>query len=123
MAIEFSRYQPQAATPTDFPKVTERSSLGGAVTKFSARQIEGRYIVGNTAEETRERYVACCSLLSDLIIYCDKKRAQDSAWSTDALLERVENGLKGSPQLELTHSELKWVLRELSIQLHGLKQA
>lgn len=114
MTPEFSKYQPLTSTPVEFPRTTEHGAVSGAATKFLARYVDGRYLVGDTQDETRERYVACCSLVSDLIAYCQKKQTQDAA----ALHKRVTEGLKNSPHLELTSNELDWVLRELSIHLH-----
>lgn len=79
-----------------------QAALGGAVAKFSAREIDGKYVVGNTDAEHRERYLACCSLVSDLIAYCKRKRQLDASWTPSALHNRVTEGLKNSPQLELT---------------------
>lgn len=117
MTPEFSEYQPQPLIPADFPRVTEQGAVGGAVTKFIARKIDGKYVVGDTHSEHRERYVACCSLVSDLIAYCRKKQAQDSSWTAEALHHRVTEGLKNSPELELTPAEFQWVMRELSNQM------
>lgn len=114
MTREFSEYQPQADIPQNFPRVTERGAVGGAVTKFIARTIDRKYVVGDTHSEHRERYVACCSLVSDLIAYCRKKQAQDAAWTPSAMHKRVTEGLLNSPQLVLTPGEFDWVLRELS---------
>lgn len=114
MTPEFSEYKPQPETPQDFPRVTERGSVGGAVTKFVAREIGGTYLVGDTHSEHRERYLACCSLISDLIVYCRKKQAQDSSWTAEALHHRVTDGLKNSPELGLTSAEFRWVMYELS---------
>ena len=82
---------------------------------------EWRHLSGNTSDvlsdthsEHRERYVACCSLVSDLMAYCKKKQAQDAAWTPSALHKRVTEGLKNSPELELTPAEFQWVMRELS---------
>ncbi|ANY61061.1 hypothetical protein MA05_01835 [Comamonas aquatica] len=94
--------------------MTEQGAVGGAVTKFIARNIDGKYLVGDTHSEHRERYVACCSLVSDLMAYCKKKQAQDAAWTPSALHKRVTEGLKNSPELELTPAEFQWVMRELS---------
>ena len=118
MTPEFSEYPPKATIPEGFPRSAERGAAGGAATKFLARHIDEKYIVGDTPAEHRERYIACCSLVSDLIAYCQKKKMQDAAWTPHALHKRVTEGLKNSPQLELTSNELDWVLRELSIHLH-----
>jgi len=113
MLPEFSEYQPQELIPKDFPKRTETAALGGAVAKFSAREI-----VGNTDAEHRERYLACCSLVSDLIAYCKRKRQLDASWTPSALHNRVTEGLKNSPQLGLTKGEFDWVLSELSLVMN-----
>lgn len=113
MTPEFSEYQPQPEIPADFPRVTEQGAVGGAVTKFIARNIDGKYVVGDTHSEHRERYVACCSLVSDLIAYCKKKQAQDAVWTPSALHKRVTEGLKNSPELGLTSAEFRWVMHEL----------
>lgn len=54
MSPEFSEYQPQELIPKDFSKITEIAALGGAVAKFSAREIDGKYVVGNTDAEHRD---------------------------------------------------------------------
>lgn len=115
MSPEFSEYQPQELIPKDFSKITEIAALGGAVAKFSAREIDGKYVVGNTDAEHRERYLACCSLVSDLIAYCKRKRQLDASWTPSALHNRVTEGLKNSPQLELTTGEFDLVVSELSL--------
>ena len=122
MTTEFSQYQPLASTPAEFPRTTERGAVGGAATKFNARYVDGRYLVGDTPDETRERYIACCSLVSDLIAYCHRKQKQAS-WTGDALLEKVEDGLKHSPQLELTQAERQWVMHELAIRMRWKSQS
>lgn len=118
MTPEFSEYQPQATIPKDFPRSAERGAAGGAAIKFLSRCIDGKYIVGDTSAEHRERYIACCSLVSDLIAYCQTKQKQDAVWTPQALYNRVSEGLKDSPQLELAPKEFNWVLRELSIHMH-----
>ena len=114
MTREFSEYQPQATIPKDFPRSAERGASGGAATKFLARYMDGKYVVGDTPAEHQERYLACCSLVSDLIAYSRRKQKQDVTWTAQSLRQRVIEGLKQSPQLELTGQELAWVLRELS---------
>lgn len=118
MTPEFSEYHPQASIPEDFPRTTERGAAGGATTKYLARRIDGKYVVGDTPAEHRERYIACCSLVSDLIAYCQKKQKQDAAWTSQAMHQQVTEGLKGSPHLQLTRPELDWILRELSMHMH-----
>ena len=66
---EFSEYQPKTPTSENFPKRNELAALNGNVPKFSARLINGRYVVGVTAEEHREHYRDCCTLVADLIAY------------------------------------------------------
>lgn len=61
------------------------------------------------------RYLACCSLVSDLIAYCKRKRQLDASWTPSALHNRVTEGLKNSPQLELTTGEFDLVVSELSL--------
>lgn len=110
---EFSEYQPKTPTPGDFPKRNELAALNGNVQKFSARLINGRYTVGATAEEHRERYLDCCSLVADLITYCHRKQAADVKWTPEALHERIKQGLENTQELDLTVAELQWVLVEL----------
>ena len=118
MTSEFNEYQPQATIPENFPRNVEYGAVSGANIKCLARCIAGKYVVGDTPAEHQERYLACCSLVSDLIAYCRKKQMQDATWTAQALHQRVTEGLKDSPQLELTRQELDWVLRELSIHMH-----
>lgn len=114
---EFSEYQPKTSTPADFPRRSECAALSGAVTKFSARVLDGKYFVGASEEEHRERYLDCCSLLSDLIYYSRRKQKTDVLWTAEALQQRVKLGLESSPELELTQSELWWILQQLSTHM------
>lgn len=122
MNTEFSEYQPLDSMPLDFPRATERGAVGGAATKFIAREIEGKFLVGDTQEETCERYLACCSLVSDLISYCKRKQRQDVSLSEGFLQRRVIEGLQATPQLELTAGEHQWVMSQL-IRCMGWRNA
>lgn len=114
---EFSEYQPKTPTPEDFPKRNEIAALNGNVPKFSARLINGRYVVGVTAEEHREHYRDCCALVADLIAYCHRKQAADVKWTPEALHERIKKGLENTQELDLTEPELQWVLAELGLAM------
>ena len=122
MTPEFSEVQPAPQTPADFPRRIETGAIAGAAHKYIARDIDGKFLVGDTQEEAYERYVSCCSLVSDLIAYCYRKQKQAS-WTGDALFEKVERGLKDSPQLELTQAELQWVMHELAIHMRWKSQS
>ncbi len=121
MNTEFSEYQPVDSTPLDFPRATERGVVAGAAQKYIARQIDGKFIVGDTEEEAYERYLACCSLVSDLISYCKRKQRQDASLSEAFLQQRVIAGLRATPQLELTAGEHQWVMSQL-IRCMGWRQ-
>lgn len=114
---KFSKYQPKTPTPGDFPKRNELAALNGNIQKFSARLINGRYVVGVTAEEHRERYLDCCALVADLIVYCHRKQAADVKWTAEALQQRIYQGLENTKELDLTGPELQWVLIELGLAM------
>lgn len=102
--------------PADFPRPCS-GAVPGAALKFLAEKHDGRYVVGVTEEELRQRYSGCLELLSDLLAYCARKRNEQPDLSNPDLYARVERGLMASTELGTTPAENRWVLRQLCLKL------
>ncbi len=62
--------------PDDFPRHPFPASLPGAQPKFSARLIDGRYVVGPTEDELIARFLMCSDLVDQLTSYTERKRLE-----------------------------------------------
>lgn len=100
--------------PADFPR-EESGALPGGATKYIAKQVGGRYVVGLTEEELCQRYEGCRELLRDLVAYCERKQRELPTLSASELYSRVEQGLLANTDVGTTSAENKWVLRKLCL--------
>jgi len=99
------------AVPEDFPWEPWPALLAGAQPKFAGRLIDGKFIVGLTAEERAERYLMCQDLVDQLVSYCQRKASEHPDSTRDALLAGVEKGIRGK-QVEwgLGWPEVDWIV-------------
>lgn len=102
--------------PASFPRDSWPASLAGAQPKFSARLINGKYIVGLTNEERLERYLLCADLLEQMAAYSRRKRAQSPDEPLQDFLQRLEVAVRGK-NWEVSPIEITWVLAQLKEQL------
>jgi hypothetical protein len=100
------------AVPDDFPHDPFPSGLSGTQPKFSARLIEGRYVVGLTSEERVQRYLGCLDLVDQLTAYVHKKLAQKPDLTLTAVLDNLASRI---PQQgwDLGRPELVWIEKHL----------
>lgn len=104
--------------PEDFPWNPFPASLAGSQMKFSARQIDGKYVVGLTAAERRERYTVCLDLLDQLSDYTNRKRQQHSDLPLEQLIHQIDVGIRAKG-LELGQVEFDWIMRRLRDKFLG----
>lgn len=105
-------------TPADFPRLTEHGWPSGAATKYVA-SFDGQHYSAVVAEqELYERYLGCCDLLDDLVLYCKQKMAAHAELNESALHQRVVDGLRNTPQVGITPAELDWVMHELAMVMN-----
>ena len=98
--------------PDDFPRDPFPAAVPGAQQKFVARKINGRYVVGLTQEERRERYVACLDLVEQLTVYTEKKHRQKPELTITELLDVFDRDIR-LKDWGLSGVELDWVMKEL----------
>lgn len=64
----------EQTVPPDFLSETTLSAVPSAQSKFLARLIDGKYVLGSTEAEVHERYLMCQDLAEQLIAYCQHRR-------------------------------------------------
>lgn len=100
--------------PADFPRSTQSGVLPGAAPKLLARLIEGRYVVGLTAQELAVRYEGCLDLVEQLQKAAGQFAARNPAWTSVELCERLRRGIKHEQhRWQLSPAEAGWVWVEL----------
>lgn len=98
--------------PDDFPRDPFPAALSGSQPEFSARLIDGRYVVGLTQEERKKRYLACMDLVGQLTAYVNRKHAQKPDLTMSAILGNVA-GRIAHQGWELGSVELSWIMKQL----------
>lgn len=103
---------PGVVVPDDYPRDPYPSGLGGAQPKFSARLIDGRYVVGPTEEELKERYLFCASWVETLVEYFPNKRLRRPDMSVEDVMQYIHAGIR-SERGDLGEAELDWIMAKL----------
>lgn len=102
--------------PDSFPLDPWPAALSGAQPKFSARLIDGKYVVGLTDAERLERYELCEDLYLQLVAYCKRKQNERPDEPLNALLRKVENSVKAKGW-DISPIELAWVMERVRKRL------
>lgn len=98
--------------PSDSPRDSFFAALSGSQAEFSARLIDGRYVVGLAQEERKERYRACMDLADQLTGYVNRELAQKPALTMPARLDNI-SGQIAHPGWELGSVALDWIMKQL----------
>lgn len=102
----------RSKVPDDFPSDLFPSALAGSQTKFSARLIDNKFVVGLTPEERSQHYLQCLDVLNQLIAYTQRKLNQKPqvprAEILDDIVKRIP--LQG---WDLSTPELAWIAQQL----------
>lgn len=106
----------------DFPRHPFPASLSGAQLKFSARLIDGRYVVGPTNDELRARFLMCNDLVEQLTGYLERKRRERTDFTLVALLDQVDLGIRRKGW-EIDKLEFDWIMKQLRAKFLGGEQA
>lgn len=104
--------------PGSFPKGDVPFALPGSQPKLSARLIDGKYVVGMTPGEIRERYEVCLDLVGQLITYGMRKRIELPELSLEDLVERIGKGVVNKGW-GFSPTEVAWMKAEV---LQALKE-
>ena len=104
--------------PDEFPRDPFPAAVPGEQLKFVAREIDGRFVVGLTAEERRERYRACLDLVEQLTPYTEKKHRQRPELTMAELLDVFDRDIR-LRDWGLADVELNWVIKQLRVRFLG----
>jgi hypothetical protein len=102
----------RSVVPDDFPSDPFPAALAGTQTKFAARLINCKYVVGLTPEERSQRHLECLDLVNQLSAYIQRKREQKPEVPLPDILDNVVNRipLQG---WNLGIQELEWIAKQL----------
>ena len=109
---ETSNTEAALPIPEDFPRDPFPAALSGSQLKFAARLIDGRYVVGLTEQERRERYEVCLDLVEQMKAYTDKKHLQLPDLSMEQLLDQIDRSIR-LKDWGLSSVEFDWIMKEL----------
>lgn len=100
--------------PEDFPRGDIAATIPGAQPKFIARKIDGRYVVGLTEEERRERWEYCEDLAQQLTARTLRKHAAGLISDFDAFYKETEQRVRGQGW-DLSNEEVIWLMKRTQI--------
>lgn len=101
--------------PDDFPRDVTPASLAGRQMKLAGRLIDGKFVVGLTAEERYERWEVCEDLAQQLVAVAHKDAAKFPQHSLEVTLRRVRRGIEGKGWLSVVEAD--WLMARLRILL------
>ena len=101
--------------PADFPWHPTPASLSGSQPKLAGRMIDGKFVVGLTAEERRVRWDMCEDLAQQLVPKALKDAAKYPQHSHDVTLGRMRRAIEGKQWTE--GSETDWLMERLRVLL------
>lgn len=98
--------------PDDFPRDPFPAALSGAQPKFSARLIDGKYVVGLTPEERAERYLGCLDLVDQLTAYVKRKVIEKPDHTQAEILDNLAARMPHQGW-DVGRTELDWMEKHL----------
>lgn len=96
--------------PDDFPRSLPDTTLPGAQVKFTARMIDGRFVVGMTKEELSQRWIYCEDLAQQLAERTRRKKAAGLVPDLDAFYRETEHRVRGQGW-DLSNDEVIWLMK------------
>jgi hypothetical protein len=101
--------------PDDFPWNPTPALLSGTQPKLAGRLIDGRFVVGLTAEERYIRWDMCEDLAQQLVPKTLKDAAKFPQNSRDATLKRMRRAIEGKQWTERVETD--WLMERLRVLL------
>lgn len=99
-----------STVPADFPRGGEAGSVSGAQPKLLARVIDGKYVVGLTAEELHARWFFCEDLAIQFAARTTRKLAEGKVPDLDAFYRDTERRIRAQPW-GLSEEEIQWLMK------------
>ncbi|GAB7545555.1 hypothetical protein [Cupriavidus sp. 8B] len=103
--------------PADFPRIKIPAVVTGAQPKICVREIDGRYVAGQSEEERFERWDICEDLAQQLLPVAKKDEAKRPEHSREKTLRRVR--ISVSHEGWCSEEELDWLIGRLGALLQG----
>lgn len=97
--------------PDDFPRDVAPASLSGAQPKLAGRLIDGKFVVGQTAEERFERWDLCEDLAQQLVPKARADAAKYPSNSPAVTLQRMRNAMERKQWVTVV--EMDWLIERL----------
>jgi hypothetical protein len=104
-----------AQVPADFPRDPTPALLSGTHPKLAGRLIEGRFVVGLTAEERYIRWDMCEDLAQQLVAKTLKDAAKYPEHSREVTLRRMRRAIEGKDWIERVETD--WLMERLRVLL------
>jgi Protein of unknown function (DUF2442) len=101
--------------PADFPWDPTPALLSGTQPKLAGRWLDGRLIVGLTAEERHTRWDLCEDLAQQLVPKTLKDAAKYPEHSRDVTLKRIRRAIEGKKWTERVETD--WLMARLRVLL------
>jgi hypothetical protein len=101
--------------PDDFPRDVTPALLAGSTPKLSGRMINGRFVVGLTAEERHIRWDMCEDLAQQLVAKTLKDAAKFPQHSHDVTLRRMRRAIERKDWTERVETD--WLMERLRVLL------
>lgn len=95
-----------SVVPVDFPHNSSTAAITGTQTKFSARLIDGKYVVGLKPRERYERCLNCIDILEQLVTYVRRKLHEHPAKTLSDVLDNVVSRIPRQ-DWDLVNSEIE----------------
>lgn len=103
--------------PADFPRIAIPAVVTGVQPKIGVREIDGRYVAGQTDAERYERWDICEDLAQQLLPVAQRDEAGHPGQSREQTLRRVR--LSVSQKGWCSEDELDWLIGRLAALLQG----
>jgi hypothetical protein len=97
--------------PADFPWDPTPALLSGSQPKLAGRWLDGRFVVGLTAEERWVRWDMCEDLAQQLVPKTLKDAAKYPEHSRDVTLKRIRRAIQGKNWTERVETD--WLMERL----------
>ncbi|WP_066739192.1 hypothetical protein [Cupriavidus sp. D384] len=103
--------------PEDFPRSTMSSVVTGVQPKIGVREIDGRYVAGETEEERYERWDICEDLARQLLPVAQKDETEHAGQPREKTLWRIR--ISVSRKGWCSEDELDWLIGRLTVLLRA----
>jgi len=101
--------------PPSFPATGHQGTLPGAQVKYTAREIDGKFVVGLTNEERFNRYEECLNIVRQLVPLFHEQLQRHPDFDEARHFARLRNGLRAK-QWRVTNAEIDWMVDQVRRQ-------